>query len=78
MKRGLTINDAADYCGVTVVCFRMWVRDGLVPGPWPGTKRYDKQALDKALDSLSGINQNVSPYDEWRARQESAHQAETY
>ncbi len=76
MKRGLSIKEAADYCGIKVSCFRLWVREGLIPGPWPGTKRYDKKALDHALDKLSGIHQNApkDPYEEWKA-QTDAHEA---
>ncbi len=70
MKRGLTIQEAADHCGISISCFRSWIRDGLVPGPWPGTKRYDKKALDDALDKLSKLEQNLpsNAYDAWKEK----------
>ncbi|MGH1352783.1 MAG: hypothetical protein ACRBBN_18550 [Methyloligellaceae bacterium] len=79
MKRGLTIREAADHCGISISCFRAWIRDGLVPGPWPGTKRYDKKALNDALDKLSGIEQSnpTTAYDSWKAKQ-NAHSTKTY
>lgn len=73
MKRGLTIQEAADHCGISISCFRSWIRDGLVPGPWPGTKRYDKKALDNALDKLSGIEHSKlqTAYEVWKAKQDA-------
>lgn len=53
--RGLTREDAAAYCGVTPWTFDEWRRNELVPGPMPGTKRWDRKALDLALDRLSNI-----------------------
>ncbi|MEM7619518.1 MAG: helix-turn-helix domain-containing protein [Pseudomonadota bacterium] len=79
MQRGLSIQEAAEYCGITTECFRTWVRDGLIPGPWPGTKRYDRKALDNALDKLSGIPHNASTtaYEAWKAKR-NAHSAQAY
>ncbi len=79
MKRGLTIQEAADHCGISVSCFRSWIRDGLVPGPWPGTKRYDKKALDDALDKLSKLEQTLpaSAYDAWKEKHND-NETETY
>lgn len=70
MKRGLTVEEAAEYCGITISGFRAWVNDGLVPGPWPGTKRYDQKALDNALDKLSQLDQNrpTNAYDAWKEK----------
>ncbi len=70
MKRGLTIQEAAAHCGISVSCFRSWIRDGLIPGPWSGTKRYDKKALDDALDKLSKLEQNLptNAYDAWKEK----------
>ena len=47
--------DAAAYCGLTPVSFAKWVAAGTVPGPLPGTRRWDRKALDLALDKASGI-----------------------
>ena len=78
MKRGLTIEEAAEHCGVSVSGFRDWLAKGRVPGPWPGTRRWDRKALDKALDEASGINEDSatdSPYERWRARYEGLDEA---
>ena len=44
---------AAHYCGVSKSGFDEWVRRGIVPGP--GTQRWDRKAIDLALDRASGI-----------------------
>jgi hypothetical protein len=46
---------AAAYCGVTVATFARWVSEGRVPKPLPGTRRWDRKAIDLALDKASGI-----------------------
>lgn len=58
VPRGLTLDQAAAYCGLDPEGFRGWQRRGLVPGPMPGTHRYDRRALDRALDRLSGLDDN--------------------
>lgn len=55
VPRGLTREDAAEYCGVTAWTFDDWRRRNLIPDPMPGTKRWDRKALDLALDQLSNI-----------------------
>jgi predicted DNA-binding transcriptional regulator AlpA len=47
--------DAAAYCGVTPATFSKWVADGRAPKPVPGTRRWDRKAIDLALDKASGI-----------------------
>ena len=48
-------SDAAAYCGVTLNTWSKWVAAGTVPGPLPGTRRWDRKAIDLALDKASGI-----------------------
>jgi predicted DNA-binding transcriptional regulator AlpA len=48
--------DAAAYCGVTAATFAKWVSDGRAPKPLPGTRRWDRKAIDLALDKASGIS----------------------
>ena len=73
--RGLTREDAASYCGLTPKGFDEWVKRGLVPGPIPGTQRWDRKAIDLALDQASGIksteSDTASPCDQWRQGRES-------
>jgi hypothetical protein len=46
--------DAAAYCGVTHVTFSKWVAAGAMPKPVVG-RRWDRKAIDLALDKASGI-----------------------
>ena len=48
-----------------------WVKRGVVPGPIPGTQRWDRKAIDLALDRASGIGIGIvksSGFDGWKAR----------
>jgi hypothetical protein len=53
--RLMTREEAAAYCSISLNGFGNWVRNGIVPRPVPGTKRWDRRAIDKALDEISGI-----------------------
>ena len=53
--RGLTQGEAAAYCGIAVATFEDWRGRGLMPGPVPGTRRWDLAAIDQAFDKLSGM-----------------------
>lgn len=67
--RGMTRVRAAAYCGVSTSTFDEWRARGLVPGPLSGTKRWDRRAIDAALDRASGLTQPArSAYDEWKAQ----------
>ncbi|WP_316196320.1 MULTISPECIES: hypothetical protein [unclassified Bradyrhizobium] len=72
MKRGLTKQEAAEYCGCeTLAAFDGWRQKGIVPPAIPGTNRWDRKALDAALDRASGLvtdNRDLSPYQLWKAR----------
>jgi len=75
MKRGLSISEAADYCGITPSAYRNWMRQGLVPGFWPGTRRIDRLAIDAALDKMSGCSEKkptISKFEAWKAAQGEA------
>ena len=54
-SRLLTREEAAAYCRLSTQGFSQWVKKGRLPGPLPGTARWDLRAIDAALDSLSGI-----------------------
>jgi hypothetical protein len=47
--------EAATYLGLTPASFTKWVADGRAPKPLPGTRRWDRKAIDLALDKISGI-----------------------
>ena len=73
--RGLSIEQAAVYAGCkTVSAYRDWVRKGIMPGPIPGTHRYDRKAIDAALDRKSGLSAQleVSAYGAWKQREGAA------
>lgn len=63
--RGLTRENAASYCGLSLSGFDAWVAEGRVPGPIPGTRRWDRKAIDLALDRASGL-ESASPFEQWR------------
>jgi hypothetical protein len=70
IPRGLSREQAAEYCGCeSVQAFNDWVRKGIVPGPMPGTNRFDRKALDRALDRCSGLvsNSDSLSFEEWES-----------
>lgn len=72
-------SDAAAYCGVAPVTFSKWVSDGTIPKPLPGTRRWDRKAIDLTLDKLSGIEApraepEEDEYAKWK-REDEAEQA---
>lgn len=73
-KRLLNSAEAAEYCGLSVRTFRSLVRRGVLPGALKQTRRYDRVALERKLDQLSGIGPHaeqpaISAYDKWKATQ---------
>ena len=73
--RGMTREEAAAYCGCeSTASFSDWVRRGIVPRPLPGTHRWDRKAIDAALDRASGLESRFheSPLEAWRARRARA------
>jgi hypothetical protein len=71
--RGLSKQQAAAYVGCqTEAAFDRWRQLRIVPPPIPGTNRWDKKALDLALDKASGLSSDIgtgddtSPYQRWR------------
>jgi DNA-binding transcriptional MerR regulator len=57
---------AAAYLGVSVWQLDDWRREGLIPEYLPGTKRFDRSAIDRRLDELSGLR-NAKQTGTWRA-----------
>lgn len=69
-RRVYNRNEAASYVGVSPGHFRSLVAEGTLPPPLPlpGVRRWDKAALDRALDRLSGVpSEQASAYDAWRS-----------
>ena len=69
MGRLLTKREAADRCAVTPSAFDQWKQKGIVPGPVPGTRRYDAKALDLALDKAMGLSSDEpSKFADWKTK----------
>lgn len=76
--RVMTKAEAAAYCRLTPSGFTEWVAKKRLPGPIPGTRRWDKAAIDAALDRLSGLGgspSGKSALAQWREKRD-ARQAE--
>ncbi len=70
--RVLSKGEAAAYCGAgSISSFDDWVRRRIIPGPIPGTHRWDRLAIDRALDAASGIKPDAeeNPFLAWKASQ---------
>lgn len=67
--RLMTKAEAAAYCAVTPSRFYQLVKAGTLPGAIPGTTRYDRIAIDRALDKLGGLTAQaeLSDFDKWLA-----------
>ncbi len=54
--RLLSKMDAARYLGyATTDSLQNLINLGVIPGPIPGTARFDRRAIDAALDRISGL-----------------------
>lgn len=72
--RGLSKDDAAQYAGCeSLSAFSDWIRRGIMPGPIPGTHKWDRKAIDAALDRLSRLEPTIAPdpFDQWKAAQDA-------
>jgi excisionase family DNA binding protein len=75
--RLMTKAEAAAYCAVTPSRFYQLVKAGTLPGAIPGTTRYDRAALDRALDKLSGLTTDaeLSPLQKWKQARDGSRAA---
>lgn len=67
--RLLSRDKAAAYCDMSASRFSQLVKAGTLPAAIPGTTRYDRMAIDRALDKLSGLHSDagLSPLEKWLA-----------
>jgi transcriptional regulator with XRE-family HTH domain len=80
--RLMTGAEAAAYLGLTPASFSKWVANGRAPKPLPGTRRWDRKAIDLALDKISGLppapvpkeDQGQDALEQWR-REDKARKA---
>lgn len=74
-KRLLTRQEAAKYCGLKPSAFSDWVRKGNLPNPVPGTRRWDKCAIDAKLDAMAGLAVDEvatgSPLQKWQRERDA-------
>jgi predicted DNA-binding transcriptional regulator AlpA len=59
--------EAAAYCGVSPSCFSLWVATHKMPPAVPGTRRWDRKAIDARLNEISGLMpaDQEDPYVKW-------------
>jgi hypothetical protein len=65
----LSRHEAAGLCGVSVYTFDTWVRKKILPGPIPGTRRWSRVSIERALThecGLDSIGSDRSPFEEWK------------
>jgi hypothetical protein len=73
--------NAAAYLGISHGTFSKWVASGVLPRALLGTRKWDRKAIDVALDKAAGliapsIVPEESPLEVWR-REDAARQALT-
>lgn len=47
--------------GVSASTLRRWQESGIVPPPLPGTARWDRLAIERALDRARGVAEPSAP-----------------
>ncbi len=66
----LTRQQAAALCGLTPAGFDVWVRKGIVPPAIPGTRRWSRAAVERALGAGLDEGTELDPFQQWEAEQE--------
>jgi len=67
----LTRPEAAEMCRISVQTFDTWVRKAILPGPIPGTRRWSRIAIERALAGdvvASTADIRPSPFEQWKRR----------
>ncbi|SHO65854.1 hypothetical protein SAMN02745172_02501 [Pseudoxanthobacter soli DSM 19599] len=65
--RALTREQVASYLGLSPSAVSDWQARGLIPGPIPGTRRWDRVAIDRAMDRISGLSNGDEAEDDFSA-----------
>lgn len=60
--------EAARYCSCHPSTFSRWVATGRMPSSLPGTRKWDRFAIDAKISALSGMcdQMPVDPYLAWK------------
>ena len=66
LPRLATEKEAAEYIGLDLTTFRVWVECGRLPRPIADCGKFDLKAIDAALDRISGLNVSSHALDAWR------------
>jgi predicted DNA-binding transcriptional regulator AlpA len=66
----LTRTEAAVLCGISVHTFDEWVKKNILPRPIPGTRRWSRFAIERALaqQNTASADPAGSPFEEWKKR----------
>lgn len=71
--------EAAAYLGIGESTFSLWVSTHKMPPPVPGTRRWDRKAIDAKLDAISGLDLTPDTiedeFEKWE-REQNARKAE--
>jgi hypothetical protein len=64
----LTRREAAKMCRISVSTFDAWVRKAILPKPMPGTRRWSRVAIERALagGDRTAVDIQLSAFDQWR------------
>ena len=69
----VTRAEAAQICGISVQTFDAWVLKGILPKPLPGTRRWSRDQIERAisaggamLSAPSPTRDELSPYEHWK------------
>ncbi|MCZ7449611.1 hypothetical protein O8B93_18660 [Agrobacterium rhizogenes] len=57
--------EAAAYLGIAESTFSMWVATHKMPPTIPGTRKWDRRAIDARLDEISGLDTGDNAEDEF-------------
>lgn len=67
--------EAAAYCGIGESTFSLWVATHKMPPSVPGTRKWDKRAIDARLDEISGLgandNEEETDLQKWRRERDA-------
>lgn len=73
--RLMTGPEVAAYLAITPATFAKWVAAGTAPPPLPNTRRWDRKAIDAALDKASHLAPSIvpdsDPFLEWERTYEA-------
>lgn len=62
--------EAAAYCGISPTAFSGWVSSHKMPPAIPGTRKWDRKAIDAKLDEISGLGTSSvdeDPFKTWQS-----------